>query len=154
MPECLFFLLLPYTFRKRVFSNRNKAMEECRRVEMWWAQAVTREMPIQYCERHFLKKGGQTPEQFAQRSCGSSIPGDTQNSASSNTDHNLTSKLVLLSAGDWSRWLPDVSSYLNYSSSDLCLPEAKKPLTLYIMNVGILTFTKWKVSLPRSPTGQ
>lgn len=49
--------------------------------ERQWTQAATREMPTGYCERHFLKKGGQAPEQFAERSCESSIPGDTQNSA-------------------------------------------------------------------------
>lgn len=71
--------------------------------EMQWTQAATREMPIRYCERHFLKKGRQTPEQFAQRSCWSSIPVALQNSAGCNPERNLTSKLVLLSAGDWSR---------------------------------------------------
>lgn len=94
---------------------------------MQWTQAAIREMPIRYRERHFLKKGGQTPEQFVQRSCGSSIPGNTQNSAGSNPEHNLTSKLVLLSDRGWSRWPPEVSSYLNYSNSDLCLPETKNP---------------------------
>lgn len=78
MPEWLFILVFPHTVRKRVSSNRNKAMEED--YERQWTQAAIREMPMRSCERHFLKKGGQTPEQFAQRSCGSSIPGDTQNS--------------------------------------------------------------------------
>lgn len=55
-------------------------------------------MPIRYCGRYFLKKGGQTPVQFAERSCRSSVPGNSQNSAGFNPAHNLTSKLVLHSA--------------------------------------------------------
>lgn len=78
--------------------------------KMQWTWAARREMPIRYCERHFLKKDGQTPEKFTQRSCGSSIPEANQNPAGSNPEKNLTSKLVLLSAGNWSRWPPDVPS--------------------------------------------
>jgi len=62
---------------------------------------------------------------------GGSIPRDTQNSPGSNPGHSLTSKPALLSAGDWSRWPPEVSSYLHWylndSNSDLCLPETKNP---------------------------
>lgn len=103
-------------------------------------------MPIRYCERHFLKKDGQTPEKFTQRYCGSFIPEANQNSAGSNPEHNLTSKLVLLSAGNWGRWPPEVPStkiipILTWAYQKQ--QQQKKPLTLYIRNVDILTFTKW-----------
>lgn len=79
----------PYTFRKNISSNRNKVMQECRIVwdavtEATWAT------PVRYCERYYLKKFGQTLEQFAQRRCRSSILGNSQNSAGFNPAHNLT----------------------------------------------------------------
>lgn len=86
-----------------------KQWKNAEEYEMQWTQAARRETPLRYCERHLLKKGGQTPEEFAQRSCGSSIPGDSQNSAGSNPKHNLSFELVLLSAGNQSRWPPEVS---------------------------------------------
>jgi len=87
---------------------------------MWWTQVATRKMVIRKHERHFLKTCcGWTPQQFAQRGYGSSIPRGVQNSAGCNLEHNLTSRLVLPWAEDWSRWPPEVSSsYLYYYNSN------------------------------------
>lgn len=103
MAECLFILILPFAFRKRVSLNNNKAMENTDKSEMQETQAAKREMLTRYYEKHFLQNCGQTPEEFAQRDCGSSIPRDTQSPAGCIPENNLTSRLVLPSTGVWSR---------------------------------------------------